>query len=86
MMTRHVLLAALFTILPALIARADVKPIVEHNTGDQATPDFKFKTIPAPAGGALGKYRYLLFDISRTESDDDFGNTFYSEIDVIEQK
>src|SRR5258706_11488474 len=221
MMTHHVLLAALFTILPALIARADVKPIVEHNTGDQATPDFKFKTIPAPAkddaaakakftivegvkddnggdpdklndgklpneedqpaenfffnagteggrlaldlgsainikqvntyswhpktrghqvyklyatdgdakdfsaapkkgtdpekagwkliasvdtrphaaegGGqygvsiadaadALGKYRYLLFDMSRTESDDEFGNTFYSEIDVVEQK
>jgi hypothetical protein len=36
--------------------------------------------------GALGKYRYLLFDVSSTENDDDFGNTFYSEIDVIEQK
>ena len=36
--------------------------------------------------GAIGKYRYLLFDISRTEDDDDFGNTFFSEIDVIEQK
>jgi hypothetical protein len=36
------------------------------------------------AGGAIGKYRHLLFDISRTEADDDFGNTFYSEIDVIE--
>ena len=35
--------------------------------------------------GIIGKYRYLLFDISRTESDDAFGNTFYSEIDVIEQ-
>jgi hypothetical protein len=32
---------------------------------------------------SLGKYRYLLFDISRTEEIDDFGNTFYSEIDVI---
>ncbi len=32
--------------------------------------------------GALGKYRYLLFDISRTEDRDAFGNTFYSEIDV----
>jgi hypothetical protein len=34
--------------------------------------------------GVLGKFRYLIFDISRTESDDMFGNTFYSEIDVIE--
>jgi hypothetical protein len=32
--------------------------------------------------GALGNYRYLLFDISRTESRDPFGNTFYSEVDV----
>jgi hypothetical protein len=221
MTARTVLLATLFTIFPALITRADVKPVVEHNTGDHATADFKFKTIPAPAkddaaakakftivegakddnggdpdklndgklpneedqpaenfffnagteggrlaldlgsainikqvntyswhpntrgpqvyklyasdgsdkdfsaapkkgtdpvkagwkliatvdtrphaaepggqyavsiadpAGALGKYRYLLFDISRTESDDEFGNTFYSEIDVIEQK
>jgi hypothetical protein len=34
--------------------------------------------------GILGKYRYLIFDISSTESDDPFGNTFYSEIDVVE--
>jgi hypothetical protein len=35
--------------------------------------------------GPLGTYRYLLFDISRTESNDDFGNTFFSEIDIIGQ-
>jgi Domain of Unknown Function (DUF1080)/Peptidase of plants and bacteria len=35
--------------------------------------------------GNLGKYRYLLFDVSRTEEDDAFGNTFYSEIDVLAQ-
>ena len=35
--------------------------------------------------GLVGKYRYLLFDISSTESDDPFGNTFYSEIDVRDQ-
>jgi hypothetical protein len=34
--------------------------------------------------GSLGKYRYLLFDMATTETDDDFGNTFYSEIDVLE--
>ena len=34
--------------------------------------------------GKLGRYRYLLFDIFATERDDDFGNTFYSEIDVID--
>lgn len=36
------------------------------------------------ANGILGKYRYLLFDTVATETDDDWGNTFYSEIDVIE--
>lgn len=35
--------------------------------------------------GMLGRFRYLLLEISRTEADDDFGNTFYSEIDVIEK-
>ena len=43
-------------------------------------------SIADSTGAAIGKYRYLLFDISRTETDDDFGNTFYSEITVIEKK
>ncbi len=34
--------------------------------------------------GILGRFRYLLLDISQTESRDLFGNTFYSEIDVID--
>ena len=38
------------------------------------------------ARGVLGKYRYLLFDCSATETDDDLGNTFFSEIDVIVKK
>jgi len=35
------------------------------------------------SGGSLGKVRYLLFDLYVTEVADNFGNTFYSEIDVI---
>ncbi len=35
------------------------------------------------SAGAMGKYRYLLFDISETEKDDAFGNTFFSRINVI---
>jgi hypothetical protein len=38
------------------------------------------------ARGSLGKYRYLLFGFVATETDDDAGNTFYSEIDVIAKK
>ncbi len=36
--------------------------------------------------GSLGKFRYLLFVCYATEADDDFGNTFFSEIDVIAKK
>jgi hypothetical protein len=36
--------------------------------------------------GSLGKYRHLMFDCYVTETNDDLGNTFYSEIDVIEKK
>jgi hypothetical protein len=35
--------------------------------------------------GGLGTYRHLLFDILPTEDATSFGNTFYSEIDVIER-
>ena len=35
------------------------------------------------SAGALGTYRYLLLDISPTEKEDGFGNTFFSEIDVV---
>lgn len=37
------------------------------------------------SGGSLGKYRYLMFDCYVTELNDDWGNTFYSEIDVVEK-
>jgi hypothetical protein len=38
------------------------------------------------ASGSLGKYRYLLFDFYVTETGDDYGNTFYSEVDVVAKK
>jgi hypothetical protein len=38
------------------------------------------------SSGALGKYRYLLFDCYVTELYDNWGNTFYSEIDVIARR
>ena len=41
-------------------------------------------SIAESGGGPLGKYRYLLLDISRTEDADPFGNTFFSEIDVVD--
>lgn len=38
------------------------------------------------ASGSLGRYRHLLFDCYVTELYDDWGNTFYSEIDVVATK
>lgn len=37
----------------------------------------------AASVSGLGKHRYLLFDVYVTELYDNWGNTFYSEIDVI---
>ena len=36
--------------------------------------------------GSLGRFRYLLFDFYPVEVADNFGNTFYSEIDVVAKK
>lgn len=61
-----------------LVARVDTRPTEnEGETGGQ------YGVSIFDSDGPIGTYRYLLFDISRTENDDTFGNTFYSEIDVI---
>ena len=36
--------------------------------------------------GSLGNYRYLVFDCYVTEVADNWGNTFYSEVDVVAKK
>lgn len=43
-------------------------------------------SIADDKGNAIGKYRYLLLIVSRTEDHTPFGNTFYSEIDVVDGK
>ena len=59
-----------------LLAKIDT-----HKEG--AEPGGQYAVSIADSAGVIGKYRYLLFEISRTEGDDQFGNTFYSEIDVV---
>ena len=61
------------------IAKVDTRP----KSGE---PGGQYAVSISDSDGSLGKYRYLLFDMVKTESDDAFGNTFYSEIDVIEAK
>jgi hypothetical protein len=63
-----------------LLAKVDTRPKGEDMGGQYGV------SHSDSAAGSIGKYRYLLFDMSRTEDDDPFGNTFYSEITVIERK
>jgi hypothetical protein len=35
------------------------------------------------SGAALGTFRYVLLDVSRTDETDDFGETFFSEVDIV---
>jgi hypothetical protein len=60
-----------------LIATVNTKPKTEEGGGQYGV------SISDPDGD-LGKFRYLLFDIAAAERDDAFGNTFYSEIDVLD--
>ena len=60
-----------------LIAKVDTHP----KDGDEGG---QYAVSISNTSGVVGKYRYLLFAISRTEETDLFGNTFYSEIDVID--
>ena len=60
-----------------LVARIDTRSKESENGG-------QYGVSISDSGGTIGKYRYLLFDISRTEATDPFGNTFYSEIDVVD--
>ncbi len=61
-----------------LVAKVDTRP-KEGDAGGQ------YGVNIADSATSIGHLRYLLFDISKTEDADPFGNTFYSEIDVIDK-
>jgi hypothetical protein len=63
-----------------LVASVDTRPKTGEPGGQYAV------AISDPAAGTLARSRYLLFDVSRTEDTDPFGNTFFSEIDVSDGK
>ena len=62
-----------------LIATVDTRP-------SQGRPGGQYAVNISDPGGSLGKYRYLLIDAIPSEWDDAFGNTFFSEIDVIARR
>jgi hypothetical protein len=59
---------------------------VDTRSSDESKDVGQFGVSVTDASGSLGKLRYLLFDCYVTEVADDFGNTFYSEIDVVAKK
>ena len=60
-----------------LIANVDTRPQEGPGGGQYAVSI-------SDSADTIGEYRYLLFDISATERSDSFGNTFFSEIDVVD--
>lgn len=63
----------------------DWKQIARVDTRSQSgEPGGQYGVSVTDSTGRIGRYRYLLFAISRTETNDPFGNTFFSEIDVID--
>jgi hypothetical protein len=60
-----------------LIAQVDTRP-------QQGEAGGQYGVSISDSAGILGKCRYLLFDVSRTESNSPFGQTFFSEIDVVD--
>jgi hypothetical protein len=59
------------------VASVDTRPKDGEPRGQYAV------SVADPAGN-LGKFRYLLLDVSPAEKDDGFGNTFYTEVDVVD--
>lgn len=59
---------------------------VDTRSADETKDGGQWGVSITDAGGSLGRMRYLLFDCYVTEVADDFGNTFYSEIDVVGKK
>ena len=62
-----------------LIATVDARP-KQGDSGGQ------YGVSITDSGGSLGRFRYLLFDSIPSEDDDPWGNTFFSEINVIRKK
>ncbi len=61
-----------------LLAEVDTRP-------KDGAPGGQYGVSISDPSGNLGAIRYLLFDLSRTEEADPFGNTFLDEIDVIDR-
>ena len=66
-------------------APGEVQIETTQNGTAQAVRYLPEGTSPTVADEPLGTFRYLLFEAFVTETNDDWGHTFFSEIDVIRQ-
>ncbi|HOW66654.1 MAG TPA: basic secretory protein-like protein, partial [Verrucomicrobiota bacterium] len=60
-----------------LLAQVDTRSKTGENGG-------QYGVVISHSRGLIGSNQFLLFDMMRTEDRDGFGNTFYSEVDVID--
>jgi hypothetical protein len=60
--------------------------VIDTRSNNEESDGGQFGVSITDLSGTLGRFRYLLFDCYVTEVGDDYGNTFYSEIDVVAKK
>ena len=60
------------------LARVNTLPLAGQGGG-------QYGVSITDSDGWLGTYRYLLVDVARTDRNDPFGQTFFSEIDVVDR-
>jgi hypothetical protein len=65
------------------LAAAGWTQIAFVDTRHGGDPGGQYAVSLTDSTGSLGRYRYLLFDVFESESEDVWGNTFYSEITVV---
>jgi len=62
------------------------KSIAKVDSRSDAPPGGQHAALISDPSGTMGHYRYLLFEIDQTASDDPLANTFFSEIDVLDRQ
>jgi hypothetical protein len=68
---------------PVTVGWTLVTSVDTRTSHPQGDPGGQYAASVKRSGGTLGRIRHLLFACAATEFDDSWGNTFYSEIDVI---
>src|SRR5258708_5265358 len=69
-----------------LVCLGQVSLIIERNDSESVSASFSFKRVPAPSrSDAATDAKFSIVDGELDQNGHGFGNTFYSEIDVVER-